>query len=179
MNPITYSYEVIAVDEAARVMEVVYTSEGRPPVHMGARLPYQGETLDMVIEMYAPIAFWRERDFVIAPVQIGVTGQKTADAPPPPPTPEEMLAMFTAAIDGHVENVARSRQYNGAAHLASYVASTVPQWSAEAQVFVAWRDAVWLFALVELEAIQAGTKPIPTTEDLIASLPAIEWPVVP
>jgi len=89
---------------------------------------------------------------------------------------EQSIATFTAAIDAHVESTARAKQYNSAAHLASYVASTVPTWAAEAQAFVAWRDAVWLFALAEMQVIQAGDKPVPTIADLVASLPEIEWP---
>lgn len=86
------------------------------------------------------------------------------------------MSTFTAAIDAHVEQTARDRQYNGAAHLASYVTSTVPAWAAEAQTFVAWRDAVWLFALAELAAIQSGENSVPSIPDLVASLPEIEWP---
>lgn len=104
------------------------------------------------------------------------TEQTAPSSETPVPTTQELVAQFTSAIDGHVEATARARQYNGAAHLASYVASTVPAWSAEALAFIAWRDQVWLFALSELAQIQSGTKPLPAVADLIASLPVIQWP---
>lgn len=93
----------------------------------------------------------------------------TADTAPP--TADQILAQLTKAIDMHVEAAAITRQYNSAAHMASYVASTVPQWAAEAQAFVAWRDAVWLFALDRLAAIQRGEEAVPSSSDLVASLP--------
>lgn len=83
------------------------------------------------------------------------------------------MAQIQQAVDAHVEATAKARGYNGAAHCASYVASTVQAWAAEATAFVAWRDAVWL-------AVFAGMdEPVPATaEDLIAALPQIEWPEV-
>ena len=92
-------------------------------------------------------------------------------APPPP-----ALSDYSAAIDAHVEAVARGRGYSGAAHMASYVASTVPAWAAEARAFVAWRDAVWLDAMGELSKVQAGEIAPPGVTDLVAGLPVIQWP---
>lgn len=76
---IAYNFEVIAVDQAARVMEVVYTSEGRQTMHICARLPYAGEELEAVIAMYAPVAYWLEQDAAVQEVEVGATG--TVDAP--------------------------------------------------------------------------------------------------
>ncbi|NBE05921.1 hypothetical protein [Paragemmobacter ruber] len=86
--------------------------------------------------------------------------------------PATFQAICAAAIDAHVEATAQAKGYNGAAHLASYVASTVPAWAAEAQAFVAWRDAVWLAAY----AMQETAVPPPAVADVIAGLPVIEWP---
>jgi hypothetical protein len=119
------------------------------------------------------MAVWQDDAWVLQPLPVDPQ-EPTQETTPP--TPEQLLAEFTAAIDAHVESTARAKQYNSAAHLASYVASTVPTWAAEAEAFVAWRDQVWLFALAELAAIQAGDKPVPTIAVLVASLPEIEWP---
>lgn len=81
----------------------------------------------------------------------------------------------TAALEAHVDEVARQRQYTGAVSAASYVASTNPQWAAEAQAFVSWRDQVWAHALQELaEAQSSGQAPDLTA--LIAGLPEMVWP---
>ena len=91
--------------------------------------------------------------------------------------PATILATFTDAIDAHIEAQARAWSYNSAAHLASYVASTVPQWAAEAQAFVAWRDAVWLAALTLLADVQAGeAEPPADPAAFIATLPALVRP---
>ena len=82
-------------------------------------------------------------------------------------------ASITRAIDVHVEAQAHALQYNGAAHLASYAASTVPEWAAEAQAFVAWRDDVWQAAIAMLADAEASGE-VPSVEDVLAALP--EWP---
>lgn len=71
---IQYTYSVIKVDEAARAMEVVYTAEGRQTMHIGARLPYVGESLESVVQMYSPVAYWLEREAQVAAVSEGATG---------------------------------------------------------------------------------------------------------
>lgn len=71
---ITYTYEIFSVDQAARCMEVVYTSEGKPTLHIGARLPYEGETLKSVVEMYAPIRYWEELETPVVAVEVGQSG---------------------------------------------------------------------------------------------------------
>lgn len=82
---------------------------------------------------------------------------------------------FRAAIQGHVDATARSRNYDSGNALASYVASTNPQWAAEAQTFVAWRDAVWLHAYAELDKVMAGEREQPSVAEFVDELPKIEW----
>lgn len=77
---ITYNYEVVQVDTAARVMEVVYTSEGRQTMHISARLPYEGETLEAVIDMFSPVAYWRDQEAALMAVEVGANG--TLGQPP-------------------------------------------------------------------------------------------------
>ena len=82
-------------------------------------------------------------------------------------------ARVVAAIDAHVEAQAQAMDYNGAAHLASYVASGVAEWAAEAQAFVAWRDAVWLMVVEAQESDTAAHAPS-RAEEIIRRLPRIE-----
>lgn len=88
----------------------------------------------------------------------------------------EIQAAVVSAINAHVEQAARSRNYNSAAALAGYVASTVEPWAAEAQAFVAWRDAVWQAAYAMLAEVQAGERAAPTPTEAVAAIPAISWP---
>lgn len=71
---IQYTYEIVKVDAAARCMEVVYSATGRQTLHIGARLPYQEESLESVIAMYAPVAYWEEQDRPVVIPQVGASG---------------------------------------------------------------------------------------------------------
>lgn len=86
------------------------------------------------------------------------------------------INIYRIAVQDHVDVTARERRYDNGISLASYVASGNPTWSAEAAAFVAWRDAVWLYAYAELDKVTAGTRPQPGVEEFIAELPVIEWP---
>lgn len=94
---------------------------------------------------------------------------------PVPPVPPSMDD-YTTAIDLHVEAAAQSKGYNSAAHLSGYATSTVHKWASEAAAFISWRDQVWLTAIEILRQVTAGEIEQPTIEDLIASLPVIDWP---
>jgi hypothetical protein len=77
---ITYTYEIISVDQSARCMEVVYTAEGHQTMHIGARLPYEDELLESVIKMFAPVPYWLERELAVQVPQVGTSG---TIVPPP------------------------------------------------------------------------------------------------
>ncbi len=84
--------------------------------------------------------------------------------------------VYRLEIQAMIDAKANERQYDSGATLASYVNSTIEQWSSEAQAFVAWRDAVWLYALAELDKVQKADRAQPSVEDFLAELPAFEWP---
>lgn len=86
---------------------------------------------------------------------------------------------FQRAIQRHVDQTAQERDYADGAALAGYVASTVEPWAGEASAFVAWRDAVWLYAFTELSKVQNGERAVPSVTEFIDELPAIEWPSHP
>lgn len=85
------------------------------------------------------------------------------------------LADYEAAIQAHIDATAGERGYASGVSCASYVASTVPAFAAEAAAFIAWRDAVWISVHAQLAAVQSGA-PAPSVRGLIAALPAMEWP---
>lgn len=78
---IAYTYKILAVDEASRCMEVVYSSEGRQTMHIGARLPFEGEGLNAVIEMYAPIPYWKAQETPVVVPAVNTSGTVLAVAP--------------------------------------------------------------------------------------------------
>jgi len=91
---------------------------------------------------------------------------------PPPPTVDD----YERAIQAHIDATARQRTYRNGDACATYISSTTPQWAAEAQAFVAWRDAVWAYAFGELAKVEQGQRAPPTVKEFIAELPKIQWP---
>lgn len=68
---INYTAQIVSVDPTYKVMEVVYTSEGRQPVHVSARMPYVNEDLKAVIDMFSPVQYWEEQDRHVQSVEVG------------------------------------------------------------------------------------------------------------
>lgn len=87
-----------------------------------------------------------------------------------------MLARFEAAIQSHIDATVSARRYRDGFALAGYASSTMPQFAAEAQAFVAWRDAVWLHAYAEIDRVTAGARQAPAVEEFITELPSMVWP---
>lgn len=90
------------------------------------------------------------------------------------PAPQE--SDFSAAIQAHIDATAKARGYADGVALAGYSTSTILSWVSEAQAFIAWRDAVWIYAYTELAKVQGGKRAVPTIAELIAELPPITWP---
>jgi hypothetical protein len=96
------------------------------------------------------------------------------------PTPEERLAALqhalTDAIQARLDAFAGTRGYDGILSAATYAASAVPKFRAEGQYAVEARDLTWARAYEVLEAVLSGIRPMPTTEEVFAELPALAWP---
>lgn len=83
---------------------------------------------------------------------------------------------YASAIQTHIDATAKARGYANGVALAGYSTSTIPAWAAEAATFIAWRDAVWVYAYTELAKVQGGQREVPTVAELIEELPTIVWP---
>jgi hypothetical protein len=94
--------------------------------------------------------------------------------PPAPPDPAPLTQDdYRLAVQAHIDATAIAKLYDSGTSCASYIASTNATWAAEAEAFVAWRDAVW----TQVYVLWADPPdPVPTPEALVASLPAIVWP---
>lgn len=71
---IVYSYKIENVNAPAKAMEIVYTSEGRETQRIGARMPYEGESLEAVVRMFSPVNLWIEQELSVQAVEEGSTG---------------------------------------------------------------------------------------------------------
>ena len=93
----------------------------------------------------------------------------------PVKTIAEIQREYTDELQKVLDKTAREKQYDNALSLATYVSSTNQQWKGEADAFVAWRDAVYVYALSVLDTVQQGGQQ-PTIDEFLAGLPAITWP---
>jgi len=111
------------------------------------------------------------------------------------PTEDELLAAFsgrsaalaaealartrtvlTDAMQSHLDRTAQERGYDGILSLCSYATSTNARFGPEGQAGVTFRDAVWAYGYQIIAEVQAGTRPVPSTAELVVALPSIVWP---
>lgn len=74
-----------------------------------------------------------------------------------------------------IDLTANQKQYDNAISCASYKDSTNAQWALDATNFIAWRDAVWMYAFSKLNEYINNQLPLPTSQDIIDGMPPITW----
>ena len=86
-------------------------------------------------------------------------------------------ADLTGVIQKHLDDTAKTRNYDGILSLCTYATSANTTFAGEGKAGVTWRDDVWAKGYELLDEVNAGTRPVPTEDELIALLPAMQWPV--
>lgn len=99
MSEINYTYQITSVDESARCMEIVFSSEGRQTMFVGARLPFEGEAIEDVVKMYAPISYWLDLEKSVAAPQVGHSGEITVSVATPD-VAEQVITIPVDAVGG-------------------------------------------------------------------------------
>ena len=100
----------------------------------------------------------------------------------PEPTKEELEARLqvtmTDAVQSALDNFAKTRGYDGIMSACSYSNSTDAQFKLEADYCIQLRDTTWRMGYAILAEVKAGTRLIPSVEELIAELPvgSAKWP---
>ena len=89
---------------------------------------------------------------------------------------EKIIAEFTARVQARLDTFAKTRGYDGILSACSYATSTNPRFAAEGQYCVEARDATWAKCYEVLAAVEAGSRPMPTLDELLAELPVLTWP---
>jgi hypothetical protein len=99
MTTISYTYEITRVDPDAKAMDILYTSPEYGTTLVGARMPWDGETVEQIAQMYSPVRNWIEQTLAVAPVSAGTSGDLSVVlvAPDTPPTRDEQEAARRAA----------------------------------------------------------------------------------
>ena len=96
----------------------------------------------------------------------------------PAPTTEEIQFQLTEAVQSALDDFAKTRGYDGIMSACSYSNSTDAQFKLEADYCIQLRDTTWRMGYAILAEVKAGTRPIPSVEELIAELPvgSAKWP---
>lgn len=89
---------------------------------------------------------------------------------------ERLKEQYSEAVQKHIDDMARTKDYGGGFACATYTASTNAQWKAESDAFVAWRDGVWEYAYQEFAKFENGERQEVPIDDFINELPVITWP---
>lgn len=89
-------------------------------------------------------------------------------------TPEEVQAMLTAKVQKYLDTTAQKLGYDSCLSVCSYVDTGVAKFDEEGEAFRKWRSAVWAKGYEIVAQVQAGTREIPSGEELFAELPKIE-----
>lgn len=106
--------------------------------------------------------------------------QVVANPEPEPPTQEEIQKQLSDTVQAALDDFAKTRLYDGIMSACSYANSTDAKFKSEAEYCISLRDTTWRTAYGILDEVKAGSREIPTAEELLAELPVstAEWPVV-
>lgn len=102
-----------------------------------------------------------------------------SDGPPPEPVlpPSRWGEMFRSAIQRHLDAAAVTAGYDDIKTAVTYAEeSAVPKFQAEGLALRAWRSRVWDYCFEQIAAMQTGQRELPSSEMLIAELPALVMP---
>lgn len=82
-----------------------------------------------------------------------------------------IVSNFEYSVQKYLDEEANLHGYDNITNACSYAGAPNP-FQTEAISFVTWRGNVWAYCYQELAKVQAGTRPMPTIEQIISELPA-------
>lgn len=88
---------------------------------------------------------------------------------------EEIIKEYENAVQSHIDHTANEKGYDSSYTCLSYLNSKDEKWRTEANIFLDWRDSVWLKTHEILNDFKDGKIEQPTIAQVIEQLPKIEW----
>lgn len=122
---------------------------------------------------YSEVAKWCNENHTASIEDKGEYFEVVANVTPEP-TPEEIQAQLTVSVQRYLDTTAQKLNYDNCLSVCSYVDTGVAKFDEEGVAFRQWRSAVWQKGYEIVGAVKAGTRGIPTEEELFAELPKIE-----
>lgn len=132
------------------------------------------ETRDTDTVLWRRLDDGREESLIVktdALRQYGTEGQLPAQMQR---TPEAIVGDYTQAVQAYLDHVAQSWGYDSIYTAATYAdENAVKVFADEGKALRAWRSRVWAAARQTLADVQGGKTPLPSIEEMIASLPVV------
>lgn len=91
-----------------------------------------------------------------------------------PLSPAEIQKKLVDAVQEYMDKKAQELNYDNCLSVCSYFNSGVEKFDKEGNLFRTWRSAVWQKCYQVLDECLAGTRAVPTAEELINELPLID-----
>lgn len=92
----------------------------------------------------------------------------------PPPSPAQIVAQLAADVQSHLDTAAKQFGYDDIKSAVTYADEpAVLKFQQEGIAFRVWRSLCWAYCYAQLDAVQNGERQQPTSEELIAELPAL------
>lgn len=89
----------------------------------------------------------------------------------------DIIHECTWRVQQRLDDFAKTRNYDNILSACTYATSTIPKFHTEGQYCVNLRDSTWNQCYAILAEVQAGTRVMPTIDELMALLPTPTWPV--
>lgn len=81
---------------------------------------------------------------------------------------------YTAQVQEMLDDAAKALGYDSCLSVCSYIDTGVAKFDAEGVQFRRWRSAIWNRGYELLDEVKAGTRAVPTPEELPGLLPKLE-----
>ena len=88
---------------------------------------------------------------------------------------EKLTAQFTKAVQKWMDAKAQERGYDNIISACTYVYSSDAVFAKEGAAAKEWRDKVWRYCYDVVAQVVSGVRSIPSTSELLAELPKLEW----
>lgn len=81
---------------------------------------------------------------------------------------------YTVQVQKMLDDAAKALGYDSCLSVCSYIDTGVEKFDAEGKQFRAWRSAIWARGYELLAEVKAGSRPVPTPEELPELMPKLE-----